>query len=119
MATATATGSRFTATDIHRLPWLPLNGHPGVQFKTLWRDPRGSSYAGIIRLLPGACIPDHAHRFASHHAWIETGTCRVGEHTFGPGSYLHVPVGVFHGIDQAGEGGCTLFYLYLAAAEMD
>ena len=108
----------LTSTEIEQLPWWPLGGAPGVQVKTLWRDPTGSSYAGIMRITEGAWVTRHVHRFATHHVWVETGSCRVGDRTYGPGAYLHVPAGAEHGIDEAGPGGCTFFYLYLATAEM-
>ena len=31
----------------------------------------------------------------------------------GPGSYVHVPVGVTHDIDATGSDGCTVFSVYL------
>jgi quercetin dioxygenase-like cupin family protein len=31
----------------------------------------------------------------------------------GPGTYLHIPAGVEHGIHGVGEEGCTVLYLYL------
>jgi quercetin dioxygenase-like cupin family protein len=31
----------------------------------------------------------------------------------GPGTYVHVPAGVEHGIRAVGEGGSTVLYLYL------
>lgn len=117
MSTAILEELAITSTEINELPWRPLNGFLGVQFKTMWRDATGSSYAGLMKMLPGARVPPHRHRFASHHAWVESGSCRVNGRTFGPGAYLHVPVGVEHGIEEAGPGGCTILYLYLTRAE--
>jgi quercetin dioxygenase-like cupin family protein len=109
----------LSSTEISALPWRPLNGFPGVQFKTLWRDPAGNSYSGLMKMLPGARIPPHKHRFACHHAWVESGSCRIGTRTLGPGGYLYIPIGAEHGIDEAGAGGCTLLYLYLTSASFD
>jgi quercetin dioxygenase-like cupin family protein len=105
--------------QIGELDWHPVERTPGVQFKTLWRDPSGSSHAGLMRILAGASIPRHVHRHASHHVWVETGSLSFDARTFGPGAYLHVPIGVEHGVDAVGEGGCTFFYLYLTSAEPD
>lgn len=117
MLTATSNAMVLTSTEIDELPWEHFHGVLGVRFKTLWRDPAGSSYSGLMKMQSGARIPPHTHRFAFHHVWVESGSCRVGAHTFGPGAYLHVPRGVEHGIDEAGPGGCTLWYLYLASSE--
>jgi quercetin dioxygenase-like cupin family protein len=119
MSTEISEEMALTSTQIGELPWQPMNGVLGVSVKTLWREAGGRSYAGLMRFLPGATLPYHRHRSATHHVWVEGGSCRVGDRTLGPGAYLHVPVGVEHGIDEAGEGGCTLLYLYLTTAEPD
>ena len=90
-----------------------MDGIKGVYLKTLWGDARDGSYAGLMKLLPGASVLPHTHRSASHHVWVESGSARIGDRTFGPESYIHVPEGVEHGIEEAGPGGCTLLYLYL------
>ena len=119
MSTMTSEELALTSTAVANLRWEPLDLAPGVEIKTLWRDSVGASYAGLMRMRPGALLPRHRHRFATHHVWVESGSCRIGDRSFGPGSYLHVPVGVEHGIDEAGPGGCTLLYLYLTTAELD
>ena len=103
----------LTATEISALPWTPMTGVRGVYLKTLWSDTRGGSYAGLMKMLAGACVPPHTHRSGTHHVWVDSGSARVGSRTFGPGAYVHVPPGVEHGIEEAGPGGCTLLYLYL------
>jgi quercetin dioxygenase-like cupin family protein len=117
MSTAIADLLELTSTEISELSWRPLNGFLGVQFKTLWHDPKGNSYSGLIKMRPGASVPPHRHHFACHHAWVESGSCRIGPRTLGPGGYLYVSAGVEHGIDEAGAGGCTLLYLYLTSPE--
>lgn len=92
---------------------------PGVTTKTLWRDPYGGSYAGLLKFAPGAQIPAHSHRFASHHVWVVKGECEIGGRMLTEGSYASVPIGVEHGIARVGERGCRLFYLYLLGAEID
>ena len=119
MPTMTSEEVALTSTAVGNLPWEPLDVAPGVEVKTLWRDPSGTSYAGLMKMRPGARLQRHRHRFATHHAWVESGSCRIDDRSYGPGSYLYVPVGVEHGIDEAGPGGCTLLYLYLSRAELD
>ena len=103
----------LSSTEISALPWRPMDGVAGVYVKTLWSDAGEGSYAGLMKMVPGAYVPLHTHRSASHHVWVESGSAHVGDRTFGTGSYVHVPIGIEHGIDEAGPGGCTLLYLYL------
>lgn len=103
----------LSSEDVRRVPWEHLNHMPGVHVKTLWADPAGGSYAGLMKLEAGASIPRHTHHRGIHHVWVDLGSCRVGDRTLGPGGYAYVPAGVEHGIDRAGPGGCTLLYLYL------
>ena len=106
----------LTSEDVRRLPWKHLNDLPGVEVKTLWRDPEGKSYSGLMKLGPGASLPRHSHHDAVHHVWVDLGSCRIGDRTLGPGGYAYVPAGIEHGIDRAGPGGCTLLYMYLTVA---
>lgn len=92
-------------------PELPLEGYEGVTYRLLWRA--GKSVAGIMVIAPGAKLDDHRHRSSEHHMWVLKGSGRVGGRPIGEGTYLHVPVGVTHGIDQVGPDGCTVLYLYL------
>lgn len=99
-------------------PWEPFREVPGVRHKPLWRDPRGSGSAGLLSLEGGASIPAHVHRYAVHHVWVAEGRCTVDGVELGPGCYSFVPADAVHGIERAGSGGCTVFYV-LVPAEMD
>lgn len=102
------------ASGVRTHSWEPFGGVHGVAQKLLWRDPRGHDYAGLLRLEAGAKVLEHAHRYAVHHVWVTTGTCRVGGRAIDAGSYAFVPAGVEHGL-EGGPEGCELFYLFLAA----
>ncbi|MEX2556140.1 MAG: cupin domain-containing protein [Actinomycetota bacterium] len=104
--------------EIRALLWKPSTGQRGVTVKALWEDSKDRSTAGLMRLEPGAKVTVHTHRYSVHHVWVTEGSCSVGGKSLGPGAYCFVPAGVQHGIDAAGRGGSTLFYLYLRA-EMD
>ncbi|HEX6262676.1 MAG TPA: cupin domain-containing protein [Actinomycetota bacterium] len=104
------------AAKVERRPWRPLGGEVGVGYRPLWVGAGSGSYAGVMRMDPGASIRHHAHAYAVHHMWVLEGECAVGERTLEPGAYAFVPAGVEHGIDSAGPEGCTFFYLYLRAS---
>lgn len=101
--------------DVRAQPWRALGDHRGVWQKILWRDPRGTSYAGLLRLDPGAQIPAHAHHYAVHHMWVVEGACGMGGEALGPNSYGFVPAETEHELLEVGLEGCTIFYLYLGA----
>jgi quercetin dioxygenase-like cupin family protein len=61
---------------------------------------------------PGSAVRTHVHRHAVHHLCVLEGTCRIGNRLLGTSSYVFVPAGVKHRIDEAGPEGCTLFFLY-------
>ena len=116
MTEPTGTGAVPVATLVTRaasdaLAWHPLEPFEGVDYKLLWRS--GKSVAGLMRIAPGGLVSLHSHVRAHHHMWVVEGTAEMlGEHA-GPGTYLHIPAGVEHGIRDVGEGGCTVLYSYL------
>ena len=99
--------------DVHAQPWVPFGAYTGVRQKILWRDAKGTSYAGLLRLDPGAHVPPHAHHDGVHHAWVVAGVCGMGGEALGPESYSYVPAGTEHELLEVGLEGCTVFYLYL------
>ena len=99
--------------DVQAQPWTPLGTDTGVRQKVLWRDEGGRSYAGLLRMDPGAHVREHTHHGAVHHAWVVNGVCGMGGEALGPGSYCFVPAGTEHELLEVGLEGCTIFYLYL------
>lgn len=97
------------------MAWHPLEEFDRVSYKLLWRS--GKSVAGLMRVAPGGSVPRHTHRRSHHHLWVIDGTAEMLGERVGPGTYVHVPAGVEHGIDDPGEQGCTLFYLYLRESD--
>jgi mannose-6-phosphate isomerase-like protein (cupin superfamily) len=93
------------------LAWHPLEPFEGVDYKLLWRS--GRSVAGLMRIAPGNSVSPHAHVRAHHHMWVVDGAAEMLGERVGPGTYLHIPAGVEHGIRDVGDGGCTVLYLYL------
>lgn len=92
-------------------PWHDLEGFENVTYKLLWRS--GKSVAGIMHVMPDGRVDPHVHRRSQHHIWVIDGSADMLGQNVGPGSYLHVPAGVEHGITAPGPQGCTVFYLYL------
>jgi quercetin dioxygenase-like cupin family protein len=99
--------------DIEAKPWEKFAAHEGAGVKVLWKDPETGSYAGLLRVPPGASLPAHIHPYAVHHLYILEGTCRVAGEVLTRGSYVFVPPGEDHRIEEAGPVGCSIFFLYL------
>ncbi|HET6953735.1 MAG TPA: cupin domain-containing protein [Acidimicrobiales bacterium] len=96
---------------IEALPWLPLEGFAGVSFRLMWRS--GKSVAGMMHVAPGAELSPHEHRYSHHHMWVLDGYGTAMGRPVTPGTYLHIPAGVEHGLGDVGPQGCTFLYLYL------
>ncbi len=99
--------------DVAMLPWRAFAGRAGLRDRVLWQDPEGKSYAGLLHMDGGTSVPPHVHGHAVHHLWLVSGSCTINGRILDDGSYVFVPAGLEHGIQQAGRAGCVLFYLYL------
>lgn len=108
-AAPVATLVTSAATDA--LAWHPVEPYDGVDYKLLWRS--GKSVAGLMRVAPGGAVTPHSHVRSHHHMWVIDGTAEMLGERVGPGTYVHVPARVEHGIRAVGERGCTVLYLYL------
>ncbi len=106
------------AEEMEARPWQPFDDSGRVSYRPLWVEADSKSYAGVLRIEPGAAVAAHAHQYAVHHVWVAEGGCSILGRRLTSGSYAFVPAGVEHGIDGVGPEGCSLFYLYLRA-EMD
>ena len=102
--------------EVARLPWRPFADGQGVHDRLLWQDPEGASYVGLLYMEPGTSVAPHLHHGTVHHLWVVSGECTINARTLGAGSYVFVPQGLEHAIQQAGPTGCMLFYLYLRVA---
>lgn len=100
-----------TRAAAEALAWHPLAPYDGVEYKLLWRS--GKSVAGLMRLAPGGAVTPHTHVRSHHHLWVVDGTAEMLGRRVGPGTYLHVPAGVEHGLRAVDETGCSVLYLYL------
>ena len=100
----------MTSEAVKALMVEPLGNLDGVTHRVLWRD--GTSMAGVMSVQAGHRLGTHAHRFNHHHMWVVEGCATILGAELGPGSYVHIPSGVYHDIDASTTGGCTVFYLY-------
>ena len=110
-ASAGPIATLVTLAAADALAWLTLKPHTSVDYKLLWRS--GKSVAGLMRIAPGGTVIPHAHVRSHHHMWVIDGSAEMLDERVQPGTYLHIPAGVQHGISAVGEGGCTMLYLYL------
>lgn len=98
-----------SAAEIDAMPWEPI-GTPGVEHKVLWQS--GDVVIGLIRVAAGARKPEHVHLGAHHHIFLTHGVCDMVGRTVGSGSYVYIPPGVPHAVDNVGPDGCEFLYTY-------
>ena len=98
------------ADEIDKLPWEPVPRCPGVHEKTLWG--LGDIVEALIRFQPNSTTPGVPHLAAHHHIWVVSGAARVAGRRLVAGSYMHVPPGTPHPVDDVGDDGCTMLQMH-------
>jgi anti-sigma factor ChrR (cupin superfamily) len=84
--------SRFV--DVHDLPWEKTR-YPGVQTKTLLLDKESGLITALLRMEPGAKLPDHEHVMVEQTFVIEgalhddDGVCTAGNYVWRPAGSRH------------------------------
>jgi quercetin dioxygenase-like cupin family protein len=120
MSVSTGPGMGHAATEgavvldsaaIERLPQQQLHGLADILTRVVWRS--GESLAGVMEVAPGEQLPSHVHADGHHHVWVLSGTARILGVGVGPGSYVHVPAGMEHAVEEVSAAGLRVFYLYL------
>ena len=99
-----------TSTDLAAMPWEDLRGVDGATHKVLWQS--GDNVIGLIRVEAGRTKPEHTHHGAHHHMLITRGSCVMLGTRVEEGSYIYVPPGVAHAVDDVGPDGVEFFYTY-------
>lgn len=94
---------------IEAMAWESI-GVPGVAHKILWQS--GDVVIGLIRVESGASKPEHVHHGAHHHIWVTRGSADMVGRTVTQGSYVYIPPGVPHAVDNVGPDGIEFFYTY-------
>lgn len=84
--------SRFV--DVDGLPWETTR-FPGIETKTLFVDKATGSVTALIRMAPGARLPDHEHPLAEQSFVLEgvladdDGVCTAGNFVWRPAGSRH------------------------------
>lgn len=99
-----------TSHDLEAVPWEDLHGIEGATHKVLWQS--GATVIGLIRVEAGRSKPEHTHHGAHHHMLITRGSCVMLGTRVDEGSYVYVPPGVPHAVDDVGPDGVEFFYTY-------
>jgi quercetin dioxygenase-like cupin family protein len=98
------------SAELAALPWEELRGIEGATHKVLWQS--GATVIGLIRVEAGSAKPEHTHHGAHHHMFITHGSCVMLGSRVDEGSYIYVPPGVPHAVDDVGPDGVEFFYTY-------
>jgi mannose-6-phosphate isomerase-like protein (cupin superfamily) len=98
------------AQEIDELPWTQVPACPGVHEKTLWRF--GDFVVALIRYQPHATTPGVPHLAAHHHIWVVSGAVTVADRQLRAGSYVHVPPGAGHPIENVGSEACVILQMH-------
>ena len=95
--------SRFVET--HTMPWEKTR-YPGVEAKTLLVDRRTGLLTVLLKMAPGAILPDHEH-VQIEQTFVIEGALVCGEGMCSAGNFVWRPAGSRH---QAGtpNGGLML-----------
>jgi anti-sigma factor ChrR (cupin superfamily) len=86
------TASRFV--DVDALPW-EQSRFPGISTKTLFFDKATGSVTALIRMAPGARLPDHEHPLTEQSYVLEgvladdDGSCQAGDFVWRPAGSRH------------------------------
>src|SRR6478735_9459374 len=101
--------SRFV--DVAALPW-ETSVYPGVQTKTLLVDRTSGVLTMLLKMAPGARLPDHEHVLIEQ-TFVLQGSLVCGEGVCGAGDFVWRPAGSRHEAWAGPEGG-----LFLAMFQM-
>ena len=96
--------SRFV--DVERLPWEKTR-YPGVETKTLLVDRKSGLLTLLMRMAPGARLPDHEH-VEIEQTYVLEGSLLCGEGECKAGEFVWRPAGSRHEAWAGPQGGLML-----------
>jgi anti-sigma factor ChrR (cupin superfamily) len=96
--------SRFV--DVATLPWQKTI-YPGVEAKTLLLERDSGLLTVLLRMAPGAKLPDHEHVLIEQ-TWVLEGSLVCGEGTCSAGQFVWRPAGSRHEAWAGAEGGLMI-----------
>ena len=97
--------SRFV--EVGALPWRETR-FPGVEIKTLFEDQETGLLTTLVRMAPGASLPDHEH-VRIEQTYVIEGSLVDDEGTAAAGSYVWRPAGSRHSV-RTPEGALLLAF---------
>ncbi|HEY7240390.1 MAG TPA: cupin domain-containing protein [Burkholderiales bacterium] len=96
--------SRFV--DVERLPW-EKTAYLGIEQKTLLVDKQTGLITALMRMAPGARLPDHEH-VKIEQTYVLEGSLRCSEGECRAGQFVWRPAGSRHEAWAGPEGGLFL-----------
>ena len=96
--------SRFV--DVAALPWEKTL-FPGVEAKTLLIDRDSGLLTVLLKMAPGAKLPDHEHVLIEQ-TYLLSGTLECGEGTVTAGNFVWRPAGSRHEAWAGPEGNLSI-----------
>lgn len=96
--------SRFV--DVESMPWEKTR-YPGVEQKTLFLEKETGLLTALMRMAPGARLPDHEH-VKIEQTYVLEGSLVCPEGECGPGQFVWRPAGSRHRAWAGPEGGLFL-----------
>lgn len=96
--------SRFV--DVERLPWEKTR-YPGVETKTLLVDRKSGLLTLLMKMAPGARLPDHEH-VEIEQTYVLEGSLLCGEGECKAGEFVWRPAGSRHEAWAGPQGGLML-----------
>jgi len=96
--------SRFV--DVAQLPWEKTI-YAGIESKTLLVDRESGVLTLLMKMAPGARLPDHEH-VQIEQTWVIEGSLICGEGECTPGNFVWRPAGSRHEAWAGPQGGLML-----------
>jgi anti-sigma factor ChrR (cupin superfamily) len=96
--------SRFV--DVPSMPW-EKTAYPGITQKTLLVDKSTGLVTALMKMEPGASLPDHEH-VKIEQTWVLEGTLMCPEGECHPGQFVWRPAGSRHHAWAGPKGGLFL-----------
>jgi anti-sigma factor ChrR (cupin superfamily) len=96
--------SRFV--DVAALPWQKTI-YPGVEAKTLLLERESGLLTVLLKMAPGAKLPDHEHVLIEQ-TWVLEGSLECGEGICRAGEFVWRPAGSRHEAWAGAEGGLMI-----------
>jgi anti-sigma factor ChrR (cupin superfamily) len=97
--------SRFV--DVAALPWVASARYPGCESKVLLLDRNSGSLTMLMRMAPGARLPDHEH-VQIEQTFVLQGSLACGEGECNAGDFVWRPAGSRHEAWAGARGALIL-----------